>query len=653
MTRFNTIIIANRGEVAVRVITTARALGYRTVAVFSDADARAPHVALADEAVRIGPGPASQSYLSIPALVQAAQRTGAQAVHPGYGFLSENAAFVRACEAAGLTFIGPSAEAVETMGNKAAAKRLMIEAGVPCVPGYQGSDQDEATLAREAERIGYPVMIKAAAGGGGRGMRVVDSSATFAAACAAARSEAESAFGSGELILERAVMRARHVEVQVFGDRHGNIVHLGERDCSVQRRHQKVIEEAPCPAVTAQMREALGEAAVAAAKAIGYVGAGTVEFLLDEDGAFYFLEMNTRIQVEHPVTEMISGQDLVAWQIDVAAGKPLPLAQSQIRLQGHAIEARLYAEDPAQDFLPQTGAIMRWTVPQGDGVRVDAGVESGQEMSAFYDPMVAKIIAHGRDREEARRRLTRALRDCALLGVGTNKAFLLRVLDEPTFAAGETTTGFVTSLVGGATKPVDPLARALAAVLLAGGEPGTSGWWTAGEARHTIRLRHVGDQMIVRVLFQGGASHVEADGASLTLSLLELHEATGLVRFEHDDCRRSARFARYGDGVFLDLGDGAESFERIALSQARLKAEEEGGELFASMNGVVVAVDASAGEVVARGQRLLVIEAMKMHHEVLSPIDGTLSEMRVSVGMQVATQQVLAVVDAAEAAVSQ
>ena len=406
---FSKILVANRGEIAWRVMRTAKAMGYRTVAVYSDADKDAPHVAFADEAVRIGPPPVGESYLSIDRILEAAHKSGADAIHPGYGFLSENEAFATACEKAGLVFIGPPPAAIAAMGNKAAAKRRMIDAGVPCVPGYQGADQSDANLEKEARKIGLPVMVKAAAGGGGRGMRLVERDADLLEAIRTARAEAESAFGSGELILEKAVVDARHVEIQVFADAHGNVIHLGERDCSVQRRHQKVIEEAPSPAVNADLRNRMGAAAVAAARTIGYRGAGTVEFLLGADGAFYFLEMNTRLQVEHPVTEAITGQDLVAWQLKVAAGEKLPLTQEQVKFSGHAIEVRLYAEDAYAGFLPQTGRIDVWRPAAGPGIRVDHGMKDGLAISPFYDPMIAKVIAHGANREEARTRLVQAL----------------------------------------------------------------------------------------------------------------------------------------------------------------------------------------------------------------------------------------------------
>ncbi|MBE8191181.1 MAG: ATP-grasp domain-containing protein, partial [Alphaproteobacteria bacterium] len=399
---FKKILIANRGEIACRVIRTAKALGIKSVAVYSEADASAPHVQQADEAVLIGASPVGQSYLKAEAILAAAKQTGADAIHPGYGFLSENAAFAKAVSDAGFIFIGPTPEAIDKMGNKAAAKRLMIAAGVPCVAGYQGADQTDAVFIKAAEAIGFPLMVKAAAGGGGRGMRLVKTAADLPAALETARSEAANAFGSGELILEQAIIEPRHVEVQVFADTHGNIIHLGERDCSVQRRHQKVIEESPCPIMTEDLRAKMGAAAVNAAKSIDYVGAGTIEFLLDKSGAFYFLEMNTRLQVEHPVTEMVTGLDLVAMQIRVAEGATLPLTQAQVQLQGSAIEVRLYAEDPAKGFLPCTGHIEYFTPHKGEGVRFDTGVESGQDISPFYDPMIAKLITYGDTRTTAR-----------------------------------------------------------------------------------------------------------------------------------------------------------------------------------------------------------------------------------------------------------
>jgi geranyl-CoA carboxylase alpha subunit len=476
MSAIQKLLIANRGEIACRIMRTAHARGYRTVAIYSEADADALHVRVADEAVLIGPGPAAQSYLDIERILTAARRTNADALHPGYGFLSERAAFAEACAAAGLTFVGPDPQAIRIMGDKAESKRRMIEADVPCVPGYLGDDQADTVLIREAERIGYPIMVKAAAGGGGRGMRLVHEAHALPVALQTARSEAKAAFGDGRLLLERAVIDARHVEIQVFGDRHGNVIHLGERDCSVQRRHQKVVEEAPSPAVNGDLRARMGQAAVRAAAAIGYVGAGTVEFLLGPDGTFYFLEMNTRLQVEHPVTEMVTGLDLVALQLTVAEGKPLPIAQQGVGFTGHAMEVRLYAEDPSTDFLPQTGQICAWEPATGDGIRIDHGLRVGATISAFYDPMLAKLIAWGPDRDEARRRLVRSIEDTRVFGVATNRAFLLATLRNPEFAAGKATTAFIGRQfpTGFAAAPPPPWAAPVAAAVLANGQG--SGW---------------------------------------------------------------------------------------------------------------------------------------------------------------------------------
>ena len=444
MSKINTLLIANRGEIACRVMRTAREQGIKTIAVYSDADELAPHVRMADDAVRIGPAPVNESYLIVDNIIQAAKDTGADAIHPGYGFLSENAAFSQACADAGIIFVGPPEKAIDVMGDKARSKRAMIEAGVPCVPGYQEADQSDATLIAAAERIGYPVMVKATAGGGGRGMRLVEAPSALKDALGAARSEALNAFGDDTLILERAVIAPRHVEIQVFADSHGNVIHLGERDCSVQRRHQKVVEEAPCPVMTPELRASMGAAAVKAAKDIGYVGAGTVEFMLDSAGAFFFLEMNTRLQVEHPVTEMITGQDLVEWQLVVAAGGHLPLAQDELKITGHALEARLYAEDPHNDFLPATGPLLHLRPPQGDaGVRVDTGVVEGDSVTPFYDPMIAKLVVWDENRDAALRKMQLALANYQVAGLVTNLEFLKNVASHPAFAAKDLDTSFI------------------------------------------------------------------------------------------------------------------------------------------------------------------------------------------------------------------
>ena len=440
-TPFFKILIANRGEIALRIMRTAKRLGYGTVAVYSDADRDARHVREADTAVRIGEALPAQSYLRIDAIIEAAKASGASALHPGYGFLAENEDFAQACRDAGLVFIGPSPEAIRAMGNKAGAKEIMQKAGVPCVPGYQGADQSDAAMLAEAGKIGFPVMIKAVAGGGGRGMRLVADASSFPDALRSARSEAQGAFGDPAVILERAIADPRHVEIQVFGDRHGNAIHLGERDCSVQRRHQKLIEEAPSPAVSPQLRARMGDVAVAAVKAIGYEGAGTLEFLLDESGAFYFMEMNTRLQVEHPVTEAVTGLDLVELQLRVAAGEPLGLKQEDIRFDGHAIEVRLCSEDAGHDFMPQSGTMLRWAMPQN--LRVEHALQSGSQIPPFYDSMIAKVISHGATRDQARGRLICGLEEVEAFGVTTNQGFLISFLRHPAFARGEATTAFI------------------------------------------------------------------------------------------------------------------------------------------------------------------------------------------------------------------
>ena len=438
-----TLLIANRGEIACRIARTARAMGIRTVAVFSEADADAPHVRACDEAWPIGPSPAAESYLRADVILEIAKRVGADAVHPGYGFLSENAVFARLCEEAGIIFVGPPASAIEAMGSKAGAKALMQAAGVPLVPGYHGDDQSPECLAQEARKIGFPVLLKASAGGGGKGMRVIAAESELAAGIEGAAREGVASFGDGRLIVEKYLQRPRHVEVQVFADRHGSTLHLFERDCSAQRRHQKILEEAPAPGLDPALRETMGRAAVAAAQAVGYVGAGTVEFILDVSGSFHFMEMNTRLQVEHPVTERITGLDLVEWQLRVAAGEPMPMSQADLAVRGHAVEVRLYAEDPARDFLPQTGPLVRLRFPDGEDIRVDSGVEEGGAVTVHYDPMIAKIIAHGRDRAEALARLAMALGRVEVVGVATNAGFLKRLVEHPEVIAGAIDTGFV------------------------------------------------------------------------------------------------------------------------------------------------------------------------------------------------------------------
>ena len=492
-TRFSSVLVANRGEIACRIIRAAHAEGCRAISVYSDADADALHVRLADAAVRIGPPPPALSYLSLPHLLAAAKASGAEAVHPGYGFLSENAEFAESCAAAGLVFIGPPPAAMRAMGDKSAAKARMEAAGVPCAPGYHGEDQSPACFAAEAARIGYPVMVKASAGGGGRGMRIVREPKELEAALRSASAEALSPFGDGRLIIERAFLGARHVEVQVFGDEHGAIVHLFERDCSIQRRCQKLIEESPSPGVSSELRAAMGAVAVRAARSVGYVGAGTVEFLLAEEGQFYFLEMNTRIQVEHPVTECVTGIDLVRLQFQVAQGRSLPFAQSDVALRGHAIEARLYAEDPSAGFLPSTGRIVAWRPAEGEGVRVDHGLASGDFVTPYYDSLLAKTIAFGADREEARGRLMRALRSTFVAGVATNRNFLIDTLKRPDFVAGEATTDFIGRAVARPSAPSRE-AVALAALLFVsrGGASAPTASWRESPLRLAVEASSTG-----------------------------------------------------------------------------------------------------------------------------------------------------------------
>ena len=625
---FGKILVANRGEIAWRVMRTARAMGYRTVAVYSDADKDAPHVSFADEAVRIGPPPVGESYLSIDRILEAAHRSGADAIHPGYGFLSENEAFATACEKAGLVFIGPPPSAIAAMGNKAAAKRRMIDAGVPCVPGYQGADQSDATLGKEARKIGLPVMVKAAAGGGGRGMRLVEHDGDLLEAIRTARTEADSAFGSGELILEKAVVDARHVEIQVFADAHGNVIHLGERDCSVQRRHQKVIEEAPSPAVNAELRHRMGAAAVAAARTIGYRGAGTVEFLLAADGAFYFLEMNTRLQVEHPVTEAITGQDLVAWQLRIAAGEKLPLAQEQVKFSGHAIEVRLYAEDAYAGFLPQTGRIDVWRPATGPGIRVDHGMKDGLAISPFYDPMIAKVIAHGGDREEARLRLVQALRDTVVLGPTTNRHFLIRLLEHPEFAAGRATTAFIGKhFTGDALKPPEVSGRhwALAAALL----------WRQSAARYPAALR--------------GWRNSNPEPTPIRLAVGTVERTLLVSPKDVDAIDEAASFHVDGDDIVVDLDSLTVRFSDKTYAPPATAVAGSDGQLRAPMDGRIVAIKVAAGDSVTRGQTLIVLEAMKIQHQLKAALDARIESVTVQEGQQVSNRTVL-VTMAADAA---
>jgi geranyl-CoA carboxylase alpha subunit len=602
---------------------------------------------LAHEAVAIGPAPVAQSYLSIDKIIAAAKKSGADAVHPGYGFLSENAAFAQGCADAGLIFIGPSPEAIRVMGDKAEAKRRMIAAGVPCVPGYQDEDQSDARLTQEATAIGFPVMVKAAAGGGGRGMRLVQGADTLAAALRTARSEAKNAFGDDRLLLERAIEDARHVEIQVFGDVQRNVIHLGERDCSVQRRHQKVVEEAPSPAVDASLRARMGAAAVQATKAINYVGAGTIEFMLDRSGEFYFLEMNTRLQVEHLVTELVTGLDLVALQFDVAEGKTLPLAQDDVRLNGHAIEARLYAEDPRKKFLPQAGAVHLFEPAAGEGVRIDHGLERSGIVTPFYDPMLAKIIAHGGDREEARRRLVAALEDTVLLGVTTNKEFLIDVLETEAFVQGKATTEFIDRHMktDSAELPND---ETLAAAAVLFSEGSGEGWHSSHWLQHPVNL-HIGEtEKNLHTARDGMFWRVEGAGEGARLRILE--KTRDCLRYEIDGHGQTLRFVRVDNILHLDLGRRVMKIEdRTFAPPAAIDAIAD-GILRAPMNGSVIAIRVAEGARVARGEIVAVLEAMKMQHEIIAPADGTVESIAVQPGAQVATRDPLVIVKLESAA---
>ena len=650
ITMFAKILIANRGEIACRVICTARRLGIATVAVYSEADRSAMHLELADEAWPIGPAPARDSYLNIKAIIEAARKSGAEAVHPGYGFLSENAEFAEACETAGVVFTGPPASAIRSMGSKAEAKVLMQRHGVPLVPGYHGADQSPARLLDEAERVGFPVLIKATAGGGGRGMRVVGSAAEFASALAAARREAEGAFGDDRVLIEKYLERPRHIEIQIFADRHGNTIHLFERDCSIQRRHQKVIEEAPAPGLDEKTRSAMGQAAVAAARAVGYVGAGTVEFIA-EAGTFYFIEMNTRLQVEHPVTEAVTGLDLVEWQLRVAADEALPVCQQDLGLRGHAIEARLYAEDPEREFLPQTGTLHRLRFPEPEIARVDTGVRQGDVVTPFYDPMIAKIIAWGEDRTAALARLRRALAETAALGVVTNRDFLARVATHPEFTTGEIDTGFIERHRAVLLPPRRPasdavlaaatLSRLLAREAAAKEAAARSGDRFSPWARvDGWRLNGVGHQ---ELLFRDGAEErkvtATARGRDWLLQIGEQpllvggeYRADGTLSVVLDGVRRHVMVLDHGleTAVFLD----GESWRLVEIDLLAPSAGEDptAGRLTAPMPGRVTQLMVEPGSRVRRGEPLIIIEAMKMEHTVAAPADGVVEAVRFAVG---------------------
>jgi acetyl-CoA carboxylase biotin carboxylase subunit len=684
MRRLGRILVANRGEIARRVLRTLREMGIASVAVYSDADADAPHVGEADEAARIGPAPSLESYLDIGRILHAARAVGADAIHPGYGFLAENASFAERCEQAGLVFIGPPVDAIRKMGSKIEAKAIMGKAGVPIIPGFAAEGLSDGDIASEIGKIGLPVLLKASAGGGGKGMRIVRDLAALGEALAGARREAEAAFGDSTLLVERYFDSPRHIEVQIFGDAQGRVLHCFERECSIQRRYQKVIEEAPSPAVDEALRTRLGAAAVTAGETIGYVGAGTVEFLLDASGEFYFLEMNTRLQVEHPVTEAVTGLDLVQMQIRVAQGHPLPLTQDQISLCGHAIEARLYAEDPAEDFLPATGRVALWEPHPLPGLRYDSGVEEGTEVSVHYDPMLAKVIAHGATRDEATARLTHALRHLGVAGITTNRALLLSVLTHAAFATGDLDTHFIERHLPPEARraPRDPESlrvHAAAAALYgherrrAGGGPLPpsilSGWrnnrWRPQDVRfeaygETIEVRYVANAngsftvWVEPVAPEGegpartGPGRGKGDGADgLARVLVSDFGEAGLV-VELDGVRRRFRVVEDGERVFVHGAGGTSELHPVPRFR-HAGAEELAGGCVAPMTGVIRKVNVSAGDAVEEGMVLLVLEAMKMEHQLVAHAAGVVSEVRVEVGQMVDPDEVLVILEAADA----
>jgi len=649
---FNSILIANRGEIACRIIRSAKDMGLITIAVYSDADTSAPHVKMADQAIHIGPAPAQDSYLMIDKILDAAQQTEAEAIHPGYGFLSESAAFAKACKKAGLIFIGPTPQAITLMGDKAKAKRRMIKAGVPCVPGYHGAAQDDATLIKESKTIGFPLMVKAAAGGGGRGMRLVGKASRLLDALSDARSEALNAFGSDSLILERAIENPRHVEIQIFADQYGHTLHFGERDCSVQRRHQKVIEEAPCHAMTPALRKAMGGAAVAAAKDIGYSGAGTVEFMLDSTGNFFFLEMNTRLQVEHPVTEMVTGLDLVALQIRIARGEKLALSQSDIALKGHAIEARLYAEDPAAGFLPATGPIHCFKPSTLPDIRIDSGIETGSPVTSFYDPMLAKVIAYGDTRTEARNKLIAALKETILFGVKTNKAFLIDALTHPVFADGNVTTAFIednfpsTALADVTLTAREIITAAIiqytisqnAALAISAPIPGPLLNWSSATSIHTPY--RYGDTDVVVTPLSDVQYKVTVRETNHRVTVLSQTQNTILLAI--DAHRLKVNFYAMDETSLSVSIDGRDySFTNMNTTITSAADSIGAGSIIAPMHGALLSLFIAEGDTVVKGQRLAILEAMKMQHEILADIDGTISAIHVKAGIQIPADMIM------------
>ena len=671
---FTKILIANRGEIACRVASTARRMGIKTVAVYSEADANAKHVALCDESVLIGPSAARDSYLKGDTILQVAKATGAQAIHPGYGFLSENEAFARACEDAGIVFIGPPASAIHAMGSKSAAKTLMEKANVPLVPGYHGDVQDESFLQDQADRMGYPVLLKASAGGGGKGMRIVDDSAAFKAALTSCKREAISSFGDDKVLIEKYLLRPRHIEIQVFADRFGECVYLFERDCSVQRRHQKVLEEAPAPGMSLTRRDAMGQAAVAAAKAVGYVGAGTVEFIVNQDGSFYFMEMNTRLQVEHPVTEMITGIDLVEWQLRVAFGQSLPMHQGNLRFNGHAIEARIYAENPEKGFLPSIGTLRHLRTPpavtftyQGNGtsqqpadVRIDSGVREGDVISPFYDPMIAKLIVWGADREQALARMSLALSTYQIVGVATNISFLKRLVESTPFAEADLDTGLIERnqpALFPASQPVSLAVLALASASLLGVEErgasglsdpwaGTSGWLLNSVLQRRLDFANDACAYPVTIAYLRDGWTIGTGADRSPLRIVEHHGNELVIKLDGQSIRGTV--VREGD-VFHVFTGGMHAMLTFTDPLAHAgEAEEEDGRLTAPMPGKIVAIHVNKGDTVEKGTALLVMEAMKMEHTIAAPSSGVIETIHFQVGDQVSDGAQLLTLTAAD-----
>lgn len=659
---FTKILIANRGEIACRVAATARKMGIRTVAVYSDADANAAHVAACDESVYIGGSEPRQSYLRADVILEAAKKTGAQAVHPGYGFLSENEAFAQACADNGITFIGPPASSIAAMGSKSAAKALMEKAGVPLVPGYHGENQDPDFLQQEANRIGYPVLIKASAGGGGKGMRIVQSETEFKDALSSCKREAISSFGDDRVLVERYLSKPRHIEIQVFADSQGNTVYLFERDCSVQRRHQKVIEEAPAPGMTEERRQQMGEAAVAAAKAVGYVGAGTVEFIAEPDGRFYFMEMNTRLQVEHPVTEMITGYDLVEWQLRVAAGEPLPVTQAALQIKGHAIESRIYAENPEKGFLPSIGQLHYLHLPEhvkfeiNEGTRVDGGVRQGDTISPFYDPMIAKLIVWGKDREQAIARMKQALADTQVVGVNTNIAFLGRLFSNNAFTSADLDTGLIEKnteqlLPKAQAASVTSVAHLVAALLGKHGQVAplshqqqqspdpwdlNDTWRVASVFNETIHLRDGETDRVMQLSRTGQEWTLNLDGQSYTFSWRVTENAGSFATKVCLDGSNSSMTVVFKDEDVYLFDQGKVTHLQLPDDLHHSADEQDhGGSLVAPMPGKIISLAVNTGDTVKAGQALLVMEAMKMEHTITAPSEGKVQEIFYAVGDQV------------------